>query len=116
MIWAGIAAGGFGLAELVGDRSAEAALAGDTASVAAANTGSSFNLTVMGDPWAPEATLFGRAQKQLRSCGILHWFRRRDDREGEHRHPDLYCALGDVEDSATRMISAFLRKAPTPPA
>jgi|SRR5216684_4032898 len=51
MIWAGIAAGGFGLAELVGDRSAEAALAGDTASVAAANTGSSFNLTVMGDPW-----------------------------------------------------------------
>jgi hypothetical protein len=49
MIWAGIAAGGFGFAELVEDRSAEAALAADTASAAAANATSSFNLTVMGE-------------------------------------------------------------------
>jgi hypothetical protein len=50
MIWAGIAAGGFWPEELLADRSAEAALAAETASAAAANATSSFNLTVMGDP------------------------------------------------------------------
>src|ERR1700737_370008 len=50
MIWTGIAAG-FWPKELLADRSAEAALAGETASAAAANATSSFNLSVMGDPW-----------------------------------------------------------------
>src|SRR5258708_22946089 len=48
MIWAGIAAGGFCPGELVADRCAAAALAGEAASAAAANARTSFNGTVMG--------------------------------------------------------------------
>src|SRR5260370_29277783 len=49
MIWSGIAAGGFCPGELAVDRFVEAALAGETASAAAANARTSLNRTVMGE-------------------------------------------------------------------